>query len=94
MLLPDDESGELDELAKDCYNLVRWDFSSEQARLAKWTANKISENIAKTMAQNSALSHVEYQSRKGICQTRRLYFSCSSFAKMGEKRPEKIFPSR
>ena len=33
MLLPNNESSELDSLAKDSYNLVRWDFSSEQARL-------------------------------------------------------------
>ena len=63
MLLPDDESGELDSLAKDCYKYVRWDFSSEQTRLAKWTANKILENIAETMEQHSALSHVEYINR-------------------------------
>ena len=60
MSLTFDESGELDSLAKDYYKHVRWDFSSEQARLAKWTANKILENIAQSMEQLSALSHVEY----------------------------------
>ena len=40
------ESGELDFLAKECYQYVRWDFSSEQARLAKWTADKSTSNIS------------------------------------------------
>ena len=54
LLLPDDESGELDEPAKDFYKHVRWDFSSEQTRLAKFTANKILENIEETKEQHSA----------------------------------------
>ena len=52
--MPDDESGELDEPAKDFYKHVRWDFSSEQTRLAKFTANKILENIEETKEQHSA----------------------------------------
>ena len=70
MLLLDDESGELDSLAKDCYNLVRWNFSSEQARLAKFTADKILENITETMAQSSAQSHVEYINREKAFEKR------------------------
>ncbi len=70
MFLPDDESGELDELAKDSYKLVRWDFSSEQTRLAKWTADKILENITETMEQHSALSHVEYINREKAFEKR------------------------
>ena len=64
MLLSDDEFGELDAIAKDFYKHVRWDFSSEQARLAKWTADKILENVSETMEQHSALSHVEYINRE------------------------------
>ena len=70
MFLPDDESGELDELVKDFYKHVRWDFSSEQTRLAKFTANKILENMAETMEQHSALSHVEYINRKKAFEKR------------------------
>ena len=92
MLLPDDESGELESLAKDCYNLVRWDFSSEQARLAKWTANKILENIEETMEQPSALSHVEYINReKAFAKRGGCIFHAHQLPKWAHDDPKKFF---
>ena len=92
MSLTFDESGELDSLAKDYYKHVRWDFSSEQARLAKWTANKILENIAQSMEQLSALSHVEYINQEKAFAKR----GCSTFyvhrlPKWAHDDPKKFF---
>ena len=92
MFLPDDESGELDSLAKDCYEHVRWDFSSEQTRLAKWTANKILENIAETMEQHSALSHVEYINReKAFAKSGGCIFHAHRLPKWAKNDPKKFF---
>ena len=92
MLLPDDESGKLDELTKDSYNIVRWDFSSEQARLAKWTADKILENISETMEQHSALSHVEYINReKAFAKRGGCIFHAHRLPKWAKNDPKKFF---
>ena len=92
MLLPLDESGQLDELAKDSYKHVRWDFSSEQARLAKWTANKILENIAERMEQHSALSHVEYINREKAFEKRGgCIFHAHRLPKWAKNDPKKFF---
>ena len=92
LLLPDDEFGKLDELAKDSYNLVRWDFSSEQARLAKWTADKILENISETMEQHSALSHVEYINREKAFEKRGgCIFHSHRLPKWAKNDPKKFF---
>ena len=92
MLLPLDESGELDSLAKDFYKYVRWDFSSEQARLAKWTVNKILENIEETMEQHSALSHVEYINReKAYAKRGGCIFHAHRLPKWAHDDPKKFF---
>ena len=92
MFLPYDESGELDKLAKDSYKLVRWDFSSEQARLAKWTADKILENIGETMEQHSALSHVEYINReKAFAKRGGCIFHAHHLPKGAKNDPKKFF---
>ncbi|MBR0288369.1 MAG: hypothetical protein IJQ82_05265 [Selenomonadaceae bacterium] len=92
MLLPDDESGELEEFAKDCYKHVRWDFSSEQARLAKFTANKILENISETMEQHSAMSHVEYINReKAYAKRGGCIFHAHRLPKWAHDDPKKFF---
>ena len=92
MFLPDDESCELDELAKDSYKHVRWDFSSEQARLAKWTADKILENISETMEQHSALSHVEYINReKAFAKRGGCIFQFHRLPKWAKNDPKKFF---
>ena len=92
MLLSDDESGELDELAKDFYKHVRWDFSSEQARLAKWTADKILENIEERMEQHSAQSHVEYINREKAFEKRGgCIFHAHRVPKWAKNDPKKFF---
>ena len=92
MLLPDDESSELDSLAKDCYKHVRWNFSSEQARLAKFTADKILENITQTMEQHSALSHVEYINREKAFEKRGgCIFHAHRLPKWAHDDPKKFF---
>ena len=92
LLLPLDESSELDSIAKDFYKHVRWDFSSEQARLAKFTANKILENIAQTMAQLSALSHVEYINREKAFEKRGgCIFHAHRLPKWANDDPKKFF---
>jgi hypothetical protein len=92
MLLPNDEFGELDELAKDFYKHVRWDFSSEQARLANWTANKILENIEETKGQHSALSHVEYINReKAFAKRGGCIFYAHRLPKWAKNDPKKFF---
>mgnify|MGYP007101923127 CR=1 FL=1 len=70
LLLQTDESNGLDELAKECYQHVRWDFSDERTRLALLTAKKILENMAEAMAEHSALSHVEYINREKAYENR------------------------
>ena len=64
LLLQTDESNDLDEFTKECNKRVRWDFSSEQARLAKWTSNKILENISEALEEHSAVSHADYIKRE------------------------------
>ncbi len=70
MFLPLDESRLLESLAKKSYNLVRWNFSNERKQLVQLSANKILENIAQTMEQLSALSHVEYINREKAFEKR------------------------
>lgn len=87
-----DESRLLESIAKDCYKHMRWDFSSEQARLAKFTANKILENIADTMEQLSALSHVEYINReKAFAKRGGCIFHSHRLPKWAKNDPKKFF---
>ena len=64
MFLQADESNDLDKLAKEYYQRVRWDFSNERVRFALLTAKKILENMAEALEEHSALSHVEYINRE------------------------------
>ena len=70
LLLQNDEFNGMDELAKEYYQRVRWDFSHERTNLARLTANKILENIAQALEENSALSHVEYINRENAFANR------------------------
>lgn len=70
VLLQTDESNSMDELAKEYYQHVRWDFSAERTRLVKLTAKKILENMAEAMTEHSALSHVEYINREKAFENR------------------------
>ena len=60
----------MDELAKEFYQHVRWDFSVERTGLALLTAKKILENMAEAMTDHSALSHVEYINRENAFANR------------------------
>ena len=64
LFLQADESNDLDKLAKEYYQRVRWDFSNERVRFALLTAKKILENMAEALEEHSALSHVEYINRE------------------------------
>ena len=64
LLLLADESRKLEQLSKELYNHVRWDFSDERKKLAERTADKILENINENLAHLSAKSHVEYINRE------------------------------
>ena len=51
LLLQNDESGKLEQLARDSYNNLRWNFSNERKKLAEWTAKKILERVEDTILQ-------------------------------------------
>ena len=70
MLLQTDESNGMDDLAKEYYQHVRWDFSDERTKLAQLTAKKILENVSEAMKEQSALSHVEYINRERAFEKR------------------------
>ena len=70
LLLSSDESDMLDSFAKESYNLVRWNFSSERKQLAQRIASQILENIQETEVQSSAKIHVEYINREKAFEKR------------------------
>ena len=87
-----DESRLLESLAKKSYNLVRWNFSNERKQLVQRSANKILENIAQTMEQLSALSHVEYINREKAFEKRGgCIFHSHRLPKWAKNDPKKFF---
>ena len=70
LLLSADESDMLESLAKESYNLVRWNFSSERKQLAQRTASLILKNIQESKVQSSAKTHVEYINREKAFEKR------------------------
>ena len=64
LLLSSDESCKLEQLSKDLYHHVRWNFSDERKKLAERTSDKILENIYENLNHLSAQSHVEYINRE------------------------------
>ena len=64
LFLQNNESCQLEQLAKKFCNNVRWDFSDERKKLADWTADKILERINENLQQTFAKSHVEYINRE------------------------------
>ena len=64
LLLPSDESRQLEQLSKDLYYNVRWDFSRERRKLADRTADTILQRIHENLNHLSAQSHVEYINRE------------------------------
>ena len=92
VLLQNDESNGMDSLAKECYQHVRWDFSSERTRLAQLTAKKILENITEAKAEQSALSHVEYINReKAFAQRGDCIFQAHRLPKWAHDDPKNFF---
>ena len=62
--LPDEEIRKLDDIAKEIYCNVSWNFSAERKNYAKWTAAKLLERIEETLDNVYASSHVEYINRE------------------------------
>ena len=92
VLLQTDESNGMDELAKECNQQVRWDFSSERTRLARLTAKKILENITEANAEQPALSHVEYINReKAFAQRGGCIFQAHRLPKWAHDNPKNFF---
>ena len=92
MLLSADERSELDAIAKDSYNNVRWNFSAERRRLAKWTAAKILEQIEDTLDSVFAASHVEYINReRAFAQRGGCIFHAHHLPKWAKGDPKKFF---
>ena len=92
VLLQNDESNGMDDLAKECNKHVRWDFSSERTRLAQLTAKKILENITEAKAEQSALSHVEYINReKAFAQRGGCIFQAHRLPKWAQDDPKNFF---
>ena len=62
--LPDEEIRKLDDIAKEIYGNVSWNFSDERKNYAKLTAAKILERVEETLDNVYASSHVEYINRE------------------------------
>ncbi len=62
--LSDEEKIELEKLARDSYKNLRFDFSDERKKFAKWTADKILQRILENQSFLSAESHLEYINRE------------------------------
>ena len=92
LLLPSDESRQLEQLSKDLYHNVRWDFSDERKKLAERTADKILENINENLAHLSAKSHVEYINRENAFAKRGgCIFQAHHLPKWANDDPKKFF---
>ena len=92
LLLSPDESDKLEQLAKNCCNDVRWDFSDERKKLAKWTAEKILERIDEKLDHVFASSHVEYINREKAFESRGgCIFHSHHLPKWAKDDPKKFF---
>ena len=92
LFLQNDESHQLELLAKDCYHNVRWNFSSERKKLAEWTANKILGRIEDSMDYIFASSHVEYINReKAFANRGGCIFHSHHLPKWAKNDPKKFF---
>ena len=70
MLLQNDESRKLEQLTKNSYSNVRWDFSQHFLNLAKETTQEILNNIETKLDNVYAESHVEYINREKAFESR------------------------
>ena len=92
VLLQNDESGKLDELAKNSYPNVRWDFSSQFLKLAKETTQQILHNIESKLDNVYAESHVEYINREKAFESRGgCIFHAHHLPKWAKDDPKKFF---
>ena len=92
VLLQNDESCQLEQLAKNSYSNVRWDFSAERKRLAQWTAEKIIERIDEKLDHVFAASHVEYINREKAFESRGgCIFQAHHLPKWAKNDPKKFF---
>ena len=92
VFLSADESSELDNIAENIYNNVRWNFSEERRRLAKWTAQKILERVEETLDSVNASSHVEYINRERAFEQRGgCIFHTHRLPKWAQDDPKKFF---
>ena len=92
LFLSPDESDKLEQLSKNCCNNVRWDFSAERKKLAKWTAEKILERIDEKLDHVFAASHVEYINREKAFENRGgCIFHFHHLPKWAKNDPKKFF---
>ena len=92
VLLQNDESRKLDELAKNSYSNVRWDFSSKFLNLAKETTQEILQNIETKLDNVYAESHVEYINREKALENRGgCIFHFHHLSKWAKDDPKKFF---
>lgn len=92
LLLQDDESRQLELLAKNIYHHVRWNFSHERKKLAEQTSEKIIERINEHLQQVSSKSHVEYINReKAFANRGGCVFHSHHLPKWAKNDPKKFF---
>ena len=90
--LTEDEARNLDELMREQYQLVRYDFSDEQKNFAQLTAKKILENVKEAQKQQSAVSHAEYINRERAYEKRGgCIFQFHRLPKWAHDDPKKFF---
>ena len=92
VLLQNDESGKLDELAERINKNVRWDFSNQFLNLAKQTTQQILKNIEEKLDNVYAESHVEYINREKAFESRGgCIFHSHKLPRWAKDDPKKFF---
>ena len=92
LILPSDESRKLEQLSKDLYQNVRWNFSLERRKLAERTADTIFQRINENLNHLSAQSHVEYINRENAFAHRGgCIFHSHHLPKWAKDDPKKFF---
>ena len=90
--LTEGEARELDELMREQYQHVRYDFSDEQKSFAQMTAKKILENVQEALKQKSTVSHAEYINREKAYEKRGgCIFQFHRLPKWAKNDPKKFF---
>lgn len=92
LLLPSDEFVELDEVRRKNNFNVRWNFSSEQRKLAEETAKTILKNLSEMKTEILAASHFEYINReKAFANRGDCIFSAHHLPSWAKNNPKKFF---